>query len=289
MAIIERHRRAFLLTGIAICVIAIILTISPSTRTNIVSGGVSYVVTPMQRGLNATVAWVQGNFSAVINNQYLITANRELQAEVNRLEFENSRLQLAAEENAMLNAALDMHQRYAELPTIGARVIAHDPNNFYRSFRIDRGSNNGVEMGMAVIADGGLAGLVRYVHPTSAQFVSIIDTRFAAAVSSPRTEDAGIAEGDTTLMKQGLLRMNHIEATAQIMPGDEIVTSSNSSLFPPGLRVGEVVSIHANPDGLTRHAIIRPAANLTNPEMVLIINEVFGDGQTVRDTRLGED
>lgn len=275
MYFLENHRRTFLLSGIAICVIAIIWTINPGIGTNILSGGLSYIVTPMQSALNSTISWAQGHLSALTNNQQLIAINRELQSEINRLQFENHRLNLAAEENAMLSAALNMHQQYAHLPTMGARVIAHDPNNFQRSFRVDRGANDDIQFGMAVIADGGLAGVIRYVNPTSSQFVSVLDSRFTAAVTASRTEDFGIASGDIMLMQQGLLRMNHIEANAQIMPGDEIRTSSDSTLFPAGLLLGEVQEIRTNPDGLTRHAIIRPAADLSNLEMVLIINEVF--------------
>jgi rod shape-determining protein MreC len=284
---LERNRKAFLLSGIGLCLLMIVLTISPGIGGNFLSGIVSRVIVPLQRGANSTLSWVGGHFSALANNQRLITDNRNLEAEINRLQHENFRLSLAAEENAMLNAALNMHQRYAHLPTIGARVIAPDPNPFTRSFRLDRGSNDGIEMGMAIIADGGMAGVIRYVNPTSSQFVSVIDHRFAAAVVSIRTEDTGIARGDITLMQQGYLVMNHIEATAQIMPGDEIMTCLSSAIFPAGLLVGEVVSVHTNPDGLTRYAIIRPAANVaSSPEMVLVINEVFGDGRTPRD---GED
>ncbi|MCL2049501.1 MAG: rod shape-determining protein MreC [Defluviitaleaceae bacterium] len=274
---LEKHRRVFLLSGISICIIAIIFTISPNIGKNILSSGVSRIIAPVQRGINATAAWVGSHFSALTNNQRLITMNRELQAEVNRLEFENFRLSLAAEENAMLNAALNMHNRYAHLSTMGARVIGQDPSDRFRSFHIDRGANDGVQMSMAIIADGGLAGVVRYVNPTRAQFVSVLDSRFAAHVVSPRTEDVGTARGDTRLMSQGLLRMEHIEASAQIIPGDQILTSSSSSIFPAGLLVGEVVSVHTNPDGLTRYAIIKPAANVAELDVVLVVTEGFGE------------
>ncbi|MDR0273010.1 MAG: rod shape-determining protein MreC [Clostridiales bacterium] len=288
MQLLEKHKRTFLFSGIGVCIIAIILTISPGIGSNIISGALSYIVMPVQRAVSSSVAWVGGHFSALANNQQLISINRELMAEINRLEFENHRLKLAAEDNAMLNAALSMQQRYARLPTVGARVIGQDPNDWYRSYHIDRGANDGIEVNMAVIADGGLAGLIRYVSPTRSQFVSVLDNRFAVHVISPRTEDTGIARGDTSLMQQGLMRLDPIEATAQIMPGDEILTSPSSFLFPPGLLLGEVVSVHTNPDGLTRYAIVRPAAELENMEMVLIVNEVFGDGETVRDSRQGE-
>ncbi|MCL2456324.1 MAG: rod shape-determining protein MreC [Defluviitaleaceae bacterium] len=278
------NRRAFLICGIAICFVAIFFTINPNVGKNFLSNGLSRIVSPVQRAINSTAAWFGGHFSALANNQRLISDNRELLAEVNRLRFEISRLNLAAEENAILNAALNMHARYAHLSTMGARIIGQDPSDRYRSFHIDRGANDGVEVSMAIIADGGLAGVVRYVNPNRSQFVSVLDSRFAAHVISPRTEDTGTARGDIRLMSQGLMRMDHIEATAQIIPGDEILTSSSSSIFPAGIFLGEVVSVHTNPDGLTRYAIIKPAADFSELEVVLIVTEIFGEGET-RDTR----
>jgi len=50
-------------------------------------------------------------------------------------------------------------------------------------------------------------------------------------------------------------------------------------MFPRGLRVGTVREIHTNPDGQTRHAIIEPAANLDNIDVVLVVTQLFGDGE----------
>ncbi|MCL2200015.1 MAG: rod shape-determining protein MreC [Defluviitaleaceae bacterium] len=270
---LENHRRVFLLSGIAICILAIIATISPGIGTNILSSGLSFIVTPMQRGLNSSITWVQGHFSALTNNQSLIIQNQQLQAEINRLQFENDRLAAAAAENEMLNAALNMHRRYAYLPTMGARVIAADPSDWHRSFTIDRGYSDGITHNMPIIADGSLAGLTRYVTPLSTRFVSVLDYRFVAQVIAPRTEDIGTARGDPTLMHQGLMRIDRLDATAQIIPGDEILTAPTSYLFPSGLRLGEVVSVHTNPDGLSRYAIIRPTADVSDLQVVLIITE----------------
>jgi rod shape-determining protein MreC len=55
------------------------------------------------------------------------------------------------------------------------------------------------------------------------------------------------------------------------MPGDEILTSPYSEIFPAGILVGEVVSVHTNPDGLTRYALLRPVAHVDNFEIVLVV------------------
>ena len=275
--LLHRHKRAFLITGIAICIVAIILTLDQTAGPNIFARGLSSVVQPIQRSMSASIAWVQGQFSAAAGSQGLVHENRALRDEISLLQIENYRLQRADYENDRLSALLNMSQRYAQLPIMGARIIGQNPNNAHSRFFIDRGANDDVERNMAVLGDGGLLGVVRQVNPTRSQFFSIIDGDFSAAVMSERTEDIGTVRGDMRLMQQGLMRMDHINATAQIMPGDVIITSPHSSIFPPGLLVGTVVSIHSNPDGLTRHAIIEPAANVDNLEMVLVVTQVFGE------------
>jgi len=262
---------------------AIVLTINAQVGTNIVARGFSSIITPIQRGASATIGWAQGNFSGLTRGQDLMYQIRALEEENSLLRLDNDRLRLAGEENAELSRLLGMSQRYAELPTLGARVIGTSPNDWHHRFFIDIGENYGIRPNMAVISDGGLVGVVRRVDSTHAQIVSIIDSEFSVAIMSTRTGDIGMVRGDIRLMQQGLIRMDRIDAAVQIMPGDEIRTSTHSSIFPPGILVGTVVSIDANPDGHTRHALIRPAANLDNVEMVLIVTEVFGDESATQD------
>ncbi len=90
-------------------------------------------------------------------------------------------------------------------------------------------------------------------------------------------------KGDVRLMQQGLCRMEYIHADAQILPGDEIITSTHSSLFPPGVLVGTVLRIEPNPDGLTKYAVIQPAAQIDNVETVLVVTELYGDEEATFD------
>lgn len=283
LTILERHKRIFLLAGIVLCAIAIILTINPSAGSNILERGASTIITPMQSGFSASIAWIGGNFSALASNQRMVSEMQEMQETISRLQIENDRLQLAGEENATLSTLLYMQQRYASLPTMGARIIAINPNDWSSRFFIDRGTNDGLTTNMAVIGNGGLLGVIRQVHPSRAQFISIVDSDFSVAVMSTRTGDMGMASGDISLMQQGLIRMDRIDASMQIMEGDELRTSTHSSIFPPGILVGTVVSIHQNADGHTRYALVSPAVALDNLEMVLVVAQAFGDTDSVQD------
>jgi len=274
MVFIDKYKRIFLLAGMGICIIAIIVTLNPNYRPSIVVRSLSRLIVPLQVAATSASSWVGGQVSFFWEMRHLQQEVYSLRSQIGWLEIENQRLQLAGEENQRLLELLDIHQRYIELPTIGARIIAHDPAEWYYSFTIDRGTNDGIARNMAVLGTGGLVGIVQEVYPTKSRVTAILDIRFGVAVRSVRTEDHGMIRGDSTLMQQGLVRMNRISATAQIMAGDEIITSE-ISIFPPGIRVGTVVDVQPTPDGLTQFAIVSPAANVRQLEHVLVVNEIF--------------
>jgi rod shape-determining protein MreC len=118
------------------------------------------------------------------------------------------------------------------------------------------------------------------VYPTYSKVISIIDDRFSVAVECMRTGDMGTVRGDSTLARQGYvrmeIRMERIGSASRIMPGDELMVSRLSYIYPPGVRVGTVVSVHTSPNGLSQYAIVRPAAHVGRVNAVLVVNRLFG-------------
>ena len=241
------------------------------------------ITTPLQGGITGAASWVGSRFSSIFRSDRLRQEMEELMIKNSLLEIENERLLQAEEENALLTALLDMASIYEELPTVGARVIAKDPNNWHDRYIIDKGENDGIRPNMAVIGIGGLLGVVRDVYPTSSTVVTIIDNGCAVAVVNKRTEDIGVVRGDLGLMPQGRSRMEYIEAEGQIMPGDELYTSSHSSIFPESILVGVVESVASDDNGLTRYAIVRPEVELNNVGAVLVVFQVYEDYDGVGD------
>ena len=56
--------------------------------------------------------------------------------------------------------------------------------------------------------------------------------------------------------------MEYIDSDAEIMEGDEIVTSNLSEYYPAGISIGYVREIHKDENGLTKYAVIEPTADL---------------------------
>ena len=281
MELIYKYKRYFLLAGMATCLVAMIATINPNFRPVLIIRAFGYIVVPLQRTATSATDWIGSRASLLWEMNQLQMENQRLRDEIGWLQIENQRLQLAGEEYLHLTELLDVRQRYIELPQKGAIIIAQEPNPWYRRFVVDRGSNDGLEPWMPVLAPGGLAGRIFNVSPNSSQVLSLLDDHFRVMVQSVRTEDTGMVKGDSTLMQQGLARMDYISLTAQIMVGDEIVTAAISDVFPPGIRVGTVQEVRPAPDGLSQYAIIRPGVNFNRLRHVSIVNELFyQEGQT---------
>lgn len=271
MGFLQKHKRIFLFSGIALCFVAIILSIFPGVRPTVVQQGVARVVVPMQQGVTHSIQWVQGRFAAMADNERLLNDNAALREEIASLALQVEQLYLAGEENYHLTALLNMRQRFPELPTVGVRVISQNPNNWRARFTIEAGTRDGIEANMPVLAGEAVKGIIGYAGTRHAEVITVLDSDFSIAVHSVRTETDGIVRGDIQLAQQGLMRMDFIAASANIMPGDHLITSVYSPLFPPGLPVGTIVSVHPNADGLTQYAIVEPAAGMERPRMVLVV------------------
>lgn len=273
MELIHKYKRIFLLIGMGICIIAMAATLNENYRPSVIVRSIGRVIVPLQSAASSAASWVGTRVSFLWEMNHLQQEVSHLRDQVGLLELENQRLRLAGEENERLTELLYIRERYGELPTIGARIVARDPSAWYYSFTIDRGANDGISRNMAVLGPGGLVGFVQEVFPTHSRITSILDDHFAVAVQTVRTEDQGVVWGDSGLMQQGLVRMIHISQQAHIMAGDEVITST-LGMFPPGIRVGTIIDVQPTPDGLAQYAIVSPAADVRRLEHVLIVTQL---------------
>ena len=132
-----------------------------------------------------------------------------------------------------------------------------------------------IEANMPVISEGGLVGRVVKSSATYSNVYSILDSRSSVSAQSLRTGDLGVVTGDHELMEQGLCKMEYIDSDAEIMEGDEIVTSNLSEYYPAGISIGYVREIHKDENGLTKYAVIEPTADLKHLDTLLVIMEVL--------------
>lgn len=239
----------------------------------LLESAIGVVVTPFQDLTTGITSWVDETITGYRNKADLKEENTELKNQIAELLEENRRLAMYESENAKLSALLKIAQRYPTYESIGATIIAKDPGVWYNGFTIDKGTTSDVSANMVLIAPEGLVGKVVESGMTFSKAQSILDSRSSVPAMSTRTGDLGVVKGNYTLSADGLCIMEYIDAQAEIMVGDEIVTSHLSDIYPAGLPIGKVLELETDTNGLTKYAIIQPYVDLKHLDTILVIDK----------------
>jgi rod shape-determining protein MreC len=208
--------------------------------------------------------------SSSVNNYFqsfatLRTAQSEndtLKQRVQELEVEIQQKEELAAENKRLNALLELKEQ-SKYKILTARIIGRDPSAWFNSSIIDRGSLDGVKLNMAIVTNGGLVGRVTAVSPLTAQIDLITKEKsgLGGVVGELGTSNAiGVIVGTG---KKEILEMNYVPGSVEVKTGEMIYTTGQDGIYPPGLKLGEIVEVVSGSATVPHKILIRPSANLS--------------------------
>ncbi|MFC1701127.1 rod shape-determining protein MreC [Pseudomonadota bacterium] len=149
-----------------------------------------------------------------------------------------------------------------------AEMIRVDLDPFSHKVWINRGIDEGVVNGQAVIDGLGIVGQVEDVHRHSSSVRLISDPDHALPVQINRTGLRTVAYGSG---ETSHLLMPNVPLQADVSPGDVIITSGLGDRFPPGFLVGEVERVERAGGETFATVIVRPFAALDRGREVLLI------------------
>ena len=269
----EKYKKHLLRGGVLLLVLITVIASGKKLNATLLESAIGVVVTPFQDLTTGISSWVDETITASRNKADLKEENTELKNQIADLLEENRRLAMYEGENAKLSALLKIAQRYPDYESVGATVIAKDPGVWYDGFTIDKGTKHNISANMVLIAPEGLVGKVLESGATFSKAQSILDSRSSVPAMSMRTGDLGVVKGNYTLSADGLCIMEYIDAQAEIMVGDEIVTSHLSDIYPAGLAIGKVLELETDTNGLTKYAVIEPYVDLKHLDTILVIDK----------------
>ena len=267
--------------GILLLIIALLLSILIGVGSAFLGGNadplsnVANTVTAPIRSAIATVSgWAEGVYTYVFHYGELQDELDSLRKQVAELEDAVRQGQEASRENEQLRSLLDLQEKRRDFVFESAKVTARSTSNWESILSLSKGSSAGIEVGDCVITETGvLVGVVSEVGYNWSSVSTVIntDTEMGGIVS--RTYSAGVLEGDFALMSQGKLKLNYLPEGAQLVSGDEVVTSGKGDIFPSGLVVGQVEGVFADPSGQSRYAVVTPLAKLDSLIEVFVIKD----------------
>ena len=231
---------------------------------------------PVKRPVESVIAPVTGSFSRVAQG----TETEEeadlaaMTAERDFYRSESIRLQNAESENTQLREQLGIEQKYGDFEVLSAGVLARDPSNSQKFVTIDKGADDGIVIGMAVVDPNNYVGQVTQVGPTQSRVTLLIDTQASPLSVEIVTGGDGVLYGMWQAGGRAEIRFVDIDATPS--PGDAVLTSTNgvtqSRGVPGGLLIGTVgpdIRSDALSDDLTVPVI--PNTDFDNLEVVTVI------------------
>lgn len=267
--------------GIWLLVIAFLLSVLIGVFSAVMGGNadplsnlVTTITAPVRNGVAAVGDWVQGVSRYVFRYGEMEQQIADLETENAQLQEQVRESQEALQENELLRDLLDLREKRRDFVFESAKVTARSASNWESTLTLSKGSESGVQEGNCVITSTGvLVGVVSEVGSHYATVSTVIDTGMEMGGIITRTNAAGVLEGDFSLMQEGKLRLSYLPDEAQLVTGDEVLTSGRGDVYPSGLVVGQVEGVFSDASGMNRYAVVVPEVNLDTLVEVFVIKE----------------
>jgi rod shape-determining protein MreC len=258
-----------------ICVVMMFLTFTIDVATGPLKTVSGYVFIPIQNGINYIGRGIYGKADQLQNLQDLMEENERLQALVDGLTIENSTLQQDKYELSRLRELYQLDEKYPSYNKVAARITGKDPGNWFSSFTIDKGSDDGLKVNNNVMAGSGLVGIITEVGPNWSTVRSIIDDSRNVSAMVLSTSDRCIVSGDLKLMGQGMIQFSQLNDKDNLVNvGDKIVTSNISDKYLPGILIGYISEKNTDANNLTSSGYITPVVDFEHLQEVLVITDL---------------
>ena len=227
------------------------------------------VFSRLQGGVASVIRGIGGTWHNYVGLRGAQSENENLRKQIAELEVRLQEQRALAARAAQLEAALKLRES-TTLPTIAAEIIAGNPNPGLLTVTVNRGSSDGVQPDMAVIAPKGIVGrVIGPVASRASRVQLLIDQAAAVGALTERTRAGGLVVGAEIDGNAGL-RMDFVSNLADVNPGDAVVASGIDGIYPKGFLIGTIERSERGKQ-LHRVIIVRPAVDFSSLEEVLIV------------------
>lgn len=234
-----------------------------------------YIVVPFQKGIERSGTWLFNRSEDIKTLSELTVENESLKSQVDELTIKNNKLLQDKYELSELRQLFKLSEEYENYNMVAAKVIGKDTGNWFSTFLIDKGENDGLKVDMNVMAGSGLVGIITEVGPNWATVKSIIDDDSNVSCMIQSTSDILNVEGSLELMKEGTIKFSRLEdPDNEIKIGDQIVTSYISNKYLPGISIGYIKEINSDANNLTKSGFLTPVVDFKHLSTVLIITDL---------------
>ena len=258
---------------LALVLVVACALLSSLTDFDLPQKAVQGVLAPVRAGFQSLTRQAEQYYNYMFRYEALEAENVELKERIAQMEDDARTADALLRENERLRAVNDMLATRTDFELVDAYVISWDSTDWTSSFTINRGSSYGIEAGMCVVtADQAVVGLVTEVGANNAEVKTILDSSLEISSTIATSGHNGMVQGGYAIGEEGMLHMDYLPGDAIIRNNDQVVTSG-STMYPRDLILGYVVDAGFDETGVTKYAILEPAADFDTLEQVFVVTQ----------------
>ncbi|WP_100011952.1 rod shape-determining protein MreC [Lentibacillus sediminis] len=283
MSFLRKKRLFVLLIGFIVLVVLIGFSLRDRENLTAVEDFLNDSVGFVQNIIHTPVNYVTGFFSNLDDIRDTYEQNELLKekiAEYSGLIYEVQELR---EENDELRSTMEMidSESIRDFNPIQATVISRSPEQWVEQITINKGEQDGVRSNMAVITAEGMVGKIQTAsdYTANVQLLTGFDqlNRISATISREEGQDInGMIEGYDEESSSLMFRIIE-ESEDELQEGELVVSSGMGGVFPAGLQIGTVKEVVPDQYGLTRTALVEPAADMYDINQVIVVDRALAE------------
>ena len=241
-------------------------------KAGVLNNAVSVVLNPVKNGVTLLVDKAERLYNYLFGYELLQAENEQLQAELANMNQDSRDAQTYKTENERLRELENLTEKHTDYDLAIANVVSRSGGSYGSTMTISQGSSIGLEAGMCAITETGqVVGILSEVGTNWATVTTILDTTSEIGAYIFGSGYTCIAQGDFTLMKEGKLRASYLSSSATIRNSDQLLTSGDGDIYPPGLVIGGVTDVGDDETNVAKYAVITPTVDLDAVEQVFVI------------------
>ena len=262
-------RRIVILTAVLLVIFGI--TVYKDNK-SLVESGAGAALNPVQKVIYSTNKRMESLIDFFLRYEEVKNENEQLLLENIELESKLRSFGSLEDENLKLKEMFSIKNRQDQYDYLGTNVIGRTGGGIITSYIIDKGEDEGLLAGMAIMSQEGIVGQIT----ETAKTWSIVETLSSENISIHVTtaedkQNSGILEGHIGSGQKQMAKISYLPIDSSIKAGDSLVTSGLGKFYPPDFYIGEVVRVDEDKGNLMKTAIVETAVNFNDARMLFVI------------------
>ena len=264
----------FIITlSIALFFTILTATLSAMGQTDPIKNSINTLTLPLRYAGEKIGEAIDGFERYFTSLEKLHEENESLREEINSLKGELADKEATKEENERLRDYLEMKEKYQSFELEEALIIGREGENHATFLTLNKGTRDGINIGMAVIVKDGLVGSVCDAGSSWSRVRVVNEASASAGAYVQRSGEIGVLCGDIAYKDTGVCTLKYLDENADVEEGDLIFTSGEGSVYPRDIYVGKVVSVKNDGFSRSKTATVECAVDFEKLDYVIVITD----------------